>query len=339
VEHRLVTDLPGPDQGLTVLATGPLTHPDLLARLANLTGEPPAFYDAIAPIVAADSIDMTRAFFKSRYDKGDSSDYLNLPLTRPQYEALHQAILTARRVPPRPFEDPRYFEGCMPIETLCDRGLETPCFGPMKPVGLEHPESGEQFAAVVQLRKENQEGSAYNMVGFQTRMTHPEQERVLRMIPGLENARFLRLGTVHRNTFVNAPRILNPDLSLKAAPHLFLAGQITGVEGYVESAACGLLLSYLLRARLAGLSLPPWPPETACGSLLSHLAREQEDFQPSNIHFGLFPTFDQRVRKRDRGHHRAAWALSALERWLAASPVPPAGPRCHTPASLLDPKE
>lgn len=306
------------DDSITILATGPLTGDRLAADLERtLGGEHLAYYDAIAPVILAESIDFEKAFMASRYDKGDGDDYVNCPLSEEQYHAFVDAVLAAELVPLREFENPRYFEGCLPIEELARRGRETLAFGCMKPVGLRDPRTGERPYAVLQLRKENKEGTAYNLVGFQSRMKWPEQARVFRMIPGLESAEFERYGSVHRNTFVDSPRVLNPNLSLKVRPDLRLVGQITGVEGYVESAASGLALGVSIANLLErGEELMP-PRETALGSLLSHLRREDDDFQPSNIVFSAFPPLEVRARgKRDRRDKMVERALTAVGPYL-----------------------
>lgn len=323
-----VTELPEPPSegesgSITILATGPLTGDRLADALEQLLGEEHlAYYDAIAPVVLAESIDFSKAFMASRYDKGDGDDYVNCPLTEAQYHAFIDALLEAELVPLREFENPRYFEGCVPIEELARRGRETLAFGCMKPVGLRDPRTGERPYAVVQLRKENKEGTAYNLVGFQSRMKWPEQARVFRMIPGLEAAEFERYGSVHRNTFIDSPRVLNPNLSLTARPDIRLVGQITGVEGYVESAASGLALGISIANLLEkGEELLP-PRESALGSLLSHLRREDADFQPSNIVFSAFPPLEERARgKRDRRDKMVERALKSLAPYLEVAGV------------------
>lgn len=302
-----------------VLATGPLTGDALASDLERVLGEGQlAYYDSIAPIVAADSLDRSQVFSASRYDKGGDDAYLNCPFDKAQYEAFVAALRAAEKVAPRGFEHARYFEGCLPIEVMAERGVRTLAFGPMKPVGLTDPRTGRWPHAVVQLRREDAAGTAYNLVGFQTRMTQPEQRRVFAMIPGLAQARYERFGAVHRNTFVNAPRVLADDLSLRAAPSLYLAGQICGVEGYVESAASGLCLGVMLAGRLLGAPVSAPPRATALGSLLSHLSRPSDDFQPSNVVFSMFPPLDgmRRLGKRDRQTAHAERALLALEPWL-----------------------
>ena len=303
-----------------VVAAGPLAGESLAASLAGAIGsERLYFYDAIAPIVDAASIDMSRVFFGSRW-RPEDDDYLNCPLSEQEYGRFVEALLAADQVAPRPFEKQVHFEGCLPVEEMAARGPMTLAFGPLKPVGLVDPRTKARPFAVVQLRPENRERTAYNLVGFQTRLAHPEQKRVFRMIPGLEQAEFLRLGSIHRNTYVNAPQVLSERLELFARPGVYLAGQITGVEGYVESAACGLWLGLALAARLGpGVVLPPPPPETALGALLGHLRAEAANFQPSNVHFGLMPGLG-RVRKRERKERYAERARTAFAAWLRSLP-------------------
>lgn len=300
---------------LTVVATGPLTSDSLAAALGRLTGKGHLhFYDAIAPIVFADSLDMGKIFRASRYGAGE--DYLNCPLNEEEYERFYRALITAEQVPLRNFEEPRYFEGCLPIEVMASRGYLTLVYGPMKPVGLIDPRTGRSPFAVVQLRAENREGTLYNIVGFQTKLTYPEQKRVFRLIPGLERAEFARLGSIHRNTFVRSPGLLSPYLNFFRHPRLFLAGQISGVEGYVESAAMGLLAG-INAARLAQGLPPVTPPRaTALGALVHHLTNPAtKDFQPMNVNFGLFPPLERHVPKKHRGAAYAARALQELEKW------------------------
>ncbi|MHA1113770.1 MAG: methylenetetrahydrofolate--tRNA-(uracil(54)-C(5))-methyltransferase (FADH(2)-oxidizing) TrmFO [Alphaproteobacteria bacterium] len=314
-----------------IVATGPLTSPALAEAIRDLTGtESLAFFDALAPILHKDSIDFDTAWYQSRYDKGDGADYINCPLDENQYTAFIAALGADESVEFREWEkDTPYFEGCLPIEVMAARGPETLRFGPMKPVGLTDPRTGGRAHAVVQLRQDNALGTLYNMVGFQTKLTHGAQTRVLRMIPGLENARFARLGGLHRNTFINSPRLLDPTLRLKAQPRLRFAGQITGVEGYVESAAMGLLAGRFAAAeRQDGPALPPATPAlppatTAMGALLGHITggADAANFQPMNVNFGLFPPLDpDGTRKRPRGRERKALvsrrALADLAAWL-----------------------
>lgn len=301
-----------------VVAAGPLASAPLAESLAAAIGsERLYFYDAIAPIVDAASIDMSRVFLGSRWRPGEDGDYLNCPMGEDEYNGFIDALLAADKVAPREFEKQIHFEGCLPVEEMAVRGRMTLAFGPLKPVGLVDPRTGLRPFAVVQLRPENRERTAYNLVGFQTKLTHPEQKRVFRMIPGLERAEFLRLGSIHRNTYVNAPQVLNERLELKARPGVYLAGQITGVEGYVESAACGLWLGLSLAARLAkGLELPLPPLETALGALLGHLRTEAKNFQPSNVHFGLMPQIGK-VKKKLRKEKYAERGREAFSGWRA----------------------
>ena len=317
VVHAVVDRIP--EERPVVVATGPLTAGGLAEDLANTVGtEHLAYYDAIAPIVSADSIDWNRAFRASRYDKGGDAAYVNCPLDANEYEAFVQAVLAAEKVAPREFEHVRYFEGCLPIEVLAARGSRTLAFGCMKPVGLIDPRTGKRPHAVVQLRQENEAGTAFNMVGFQTRMKWPEQKRVFRMIPGLENAEFERFGSVHRNTFVDSPRVLGDDLALVAEPGVYLAGQVGGVEGYVESAACGLVLGLRLAHELNGHALRFPPPTTMLGGLIGHLRTARDDFQPSNVMWSMVPPIEgRRLSKRARRDAQVERALQDLGAWLA----------------------
>jgi methylenetetrahydrofolate--tRNA-(uracil-5-)-methyltransferase len=325
VVRQEATALPEPP-GLALVATGPLTSDALAAELAALAGDRLHFYDAIAPIVAAESIDRDVAYLRSRYGKGTGDDYLNLPFDEAQYRAFVAALLEGEKVAPHAFEEPRYFEGCLPIEVMAERGPDVLAYGPMKPVGLEDPRTGRRPFAVVQLRREDAAGTAWNLVGFQTRLTWPEQRRIFRtFVPGLRNAEFVRLGQVHRNTFVDAPRVLAPDLSSRARPHLFLAGQITGLEGYVESAACGHLAARAILDRLAGRPFRPPPAATAMGALHRHLTGEAHppgyDYQPTNVVFALFPPLAGRHRgKAARKEAHAERARKEIEPWLDEAP-------------------
>lgn len=314
-----------------IIATGPLTGDALVADIERFAGAGAfAYYDAIAPIVAADSVDWDRVFVASRWGKGDTeaerAAYVNCPLDATQYAAFVAAVLGAEKVAPRSFEEPRYFEGCLPIEVMAERGAQTLAYGPMKPVGLVDPRTGRRPYAVVQLRKEDGAGTAFNLVGFQTRMIFPEQARVLRTIPGLERAEFLRYGAVHRNTFIDAPRLLDDTLRLRGAGELYLAGQLTGTEGYVESAAGGWLAAHFLAERLAGRE-PLLPPATlAHGGLLAHLRRADGTFQPSNITFAhLAPWDGPRLAKRAKYQAMAERALGDLRVWCERSGLPPHG--------------
>ncbi len=313
VVREEVVDIPA---GLTILATGPLTSPALSQALQRVLGVKHLyFYDAIAPIVSTDSIDMTVAWKASRYDKG-GEDYVNCPLDRQQYHAFVAAIINAEKVPTRDFERCIYFEGCMPVEEMARRGRDTLAFGPMRPVGLVDPRTGTRPHACVQLRQDDAEGRLFNMVGFQTKMTYPEQRRVLRTIPGLERAEFVRLGSLHRNTYVDAPALLLPSLQVIGRKRLLLAGQIVGVEGYVESAATGLLAG-LNAARLLRGEPPIVPPRaTALGSLLAYVTqRGKREFQPMNANYGLFPPLARPLRGREKKAALAERALGELERW------------------------
>jgi methylenetetrahydrofolate--tRNA-(uracil-5-)-methyltransferase len=305
-----------------VLATGPLTSAPLAAELQALVGaESLYFYDAISPIVYADSIDTTAAFRASRWEDGDG-DYWNLPLDRAQYEAFVGALRAADTVPLHSFEAGLFFEGCLPIEEMARRGDDTLRFGPMKPAGLRDPRTGRWPHAVVQLRHEDKRGIAFNLVGFQTKLRVAEQQRILRALPGLSEAVFARYGSVHRNTFVDAPRLLAPDLSLRVRPGLFLAGQMAGVEGYVESAALGFVAGVNAAFRAAGRTPPEPEPTTAHGALLHHLRTlPPRAFQPSNVNFGLFPPLEGvgRVPRPEKNRRLAERALAALERYRAAA--------------------
>lgn len=335
VVREELTALPAPP---AIVATGPLTSPALHQALENQLGEGAlSFFDAIAPVVAADSLDLTKLYRGSRYGKGAGEDYLNAPMTKEQYQLFVDALLGAEQVPLREFErDIPYFEGCLPIEVMASRGRETLRFGPMKPVGLPDPRTGVEPYAVVQLRQDDLAREYYNIVGFQTRMTIPAQKRVLRLIPGLESARFVRYGMVHRNTFICAPKFLDPTLQLKALPGVRLAGQITGVEGYLESAASGGLAALFTLADLLGKNLPPPPPWTAHGGLIRHLQQANpKTFQPANITWGLIlePPGPLPQDKRQRRQQLAALALEAMSRWRATLPVPVPVPRLSPPGA------
>jgi len=303
--------------GLVVLATGPLTSSAMASDLKTITGEEYLyFYDAVAPIVTLESVNMNVAFLSSRYDKGEAA-YLNCPMNEEEYNRFLSALLSAERAPRKEFEKEVNFEGCMPIEVMAARGPDTIRFGPLKPVGLTDPRTGKQPYAVVQLRQDNARGTLYNMVGFQTHLKWGEQERVFRLIPGLENAEFVRFGVMHRNTYVNSPALLEGTCQCKKRADLLLAGQMTGVEGYVESAACGLVAG-INASRLARNKEPLlFPPETAHGALLNYITTaDSYNFQPMNITFGLLPPLDKRIKnKKERNKAIALRALEALERW------------------------
>jgi methylenetetrahydrofolate--tRNA-(uracil-5-)-methyltransferase len=311
-----------PSSGATIVATGPLTAMKLAESIGAATGSDAlAFFDAIAPIVHRDSIDMDVAWMAARWDKG-GKDYINCPMTREQYLAFHQGLLDGEKTEYKEWEGVPYFEGCMPIEVMAERGLDTLRFGPMKPVGLDDPRTGRWPHAVVQLRQDNALGTLWNMVGFQTKLKHSEQVRLFRTIPGLEKAEFARLGGLHRNTFINSPRLLDSSLRLRTAPHIRFAGQITGCEGYVESAAIGLLAGRFAAAELEGRTLSPPPPETALGALLGHITggADSASYQPMNVNFGLFPPVDGKARKADRKRAYTKRAEEKLAEWMETLP-------------------
>jgi len=309
----------------TIIATGPLTGSKLAEAIANETGQDAlAFFDAIAPIVHRDSIDMDVAWMAARWDKG-GKDYINCPLDKDQYEAFVQALLDGEKMPFKDWEvDTPYFEGCMPIEVMAERGAETLRHGPMKPVGLDNPRTGRWPHAVVQLRQDNALGTLWNMVGFQTKLKHGEQVRIFRAIPGLENAEFARLGGIHRNSFINSPRLLDCELRLKSKPNIRFAGQITGCEGYVESAAVGILAARFAAAELHGETFAPPPAETALGALLGHITggANAETFQPMNVNFGLMPPILGRHKRPDRKKAYTDRARAAFVRWLEEQRTP-----------------
>ena len=310
-----------PDTGPVIIATGPLTAPALADQIGGATGKDAlAFFDAIAPIVHFDSIDMDVAWMASRWDKGDTKDYINCPMTRDEYLAFHTGLMEGEKTEFKEWEDVPYFEGCMPIEVAAARGVDTLRYGPMKPVGLDDPRTGRWPHAVVQLRQDNASGTLWNIVGFQTKLKHAEQVRLFRTIPGLQNAEFARLGGLHRNTFIRSPELLDPTLRLKARPNIRFAGQITGCEGYVESAAIGLLAGRFAAAELGGAAMTPPPVETALGALLHHItgAAVAETYQPMNVNFGLFPPITGRTKKADRKKMYTERARAALGTWLAA---------------------
>lgn len=311
-----------PDAGLTIIATGPLTAAPLAEAIRAATGSDAlAFFDAIAPIVHFDSIDMDIAWFQSRWNKGDGKDYINCPMDRDQYAAFHQALIDGEKTAFRDWEkDTPYFEGCMPIEVMAERGFDTLRFGPMKPVGLDEPRTGRWPHAVVQLRQDNALGTLWNMVGFQTKLKHAAQVEIFRTIPGLQNAQFARLGGLHRNTFIRSPELLDRTLRLKGAPHIRFAGQITGCEGYVESAAVGLMAGLYTAAEHHGTAMDPPPATTALGALLAHITgdAEADTYQPMNVNFGLFPPVPGKTRKADRKRAYTDRARDALAQWIAA---------------------
>jgi methylenetetrahydrofolate--tRNA-(uracil-5-)-methyltransferase len=343
IERRVVEELP---PGPCIVATGPLTGGGLARVLGQLCGKALYFYDALAPIVDADTIDQSIAFRASRFgndsprraqpsaaespgpapddpeacaaEPPQEGDYLNCPLTREEYEAFVQAVRAGRKVLPHAFEEARYFEGCLPIEVMAERGMDVLAFGPMRPVGLVDPRTGRRPHAVVQLRAENRHLTAYNLVGFQTRLAYPEQPRIFRLIPGLQQAELLRYGSIHRNSYVDAPRLLGPELELRARPQVQLAGQITGVEGYIESTAMGLVAARFCAARLLHRPPSPPPPESAIGALYTHVTRPRrpdERFEPMNINFGLLPPLVTRANKKDRRRLYTTRALDAFATW------------------------
>ena len=322
VHREEVTQL-DPDDGITILASGPLTSAALSADIARLTGsEHLAFYDSISPIVDADSIDKDRVYFAARYDKG-TADYINCPFTPEEYDRFYDALISAEQVKEKEWEKLDYFEGCLPIEELARRGRDTLRYGPMKPVGLRDPRSGKNPWAVVQLRCENLRADSYNLVGFQNHLKYGEQARILRMIPGLENAKFLRYGQIHRNTYINAPRVLTPTLQMRDHPNIFFAGQLSGVEGYTESIATGMLAGIYASAYAQGTQLSPVPRETALGSLVNYITRaEGKRFDPANITFDLLVPLDEETRrkirdKRERHRIQCERALAAFDAWWA----------------------
>ncbi len=309
--------------GPAIIATGPLTGSALAAAIQSETGEEAlAFFDALAPIAYHESIDMDVAWMASRWDKGDTKDYINCPMDKDQYLAFHAALLNGEKTEYKEWEaDTPYFDGCMPIEVMAERGIDTLRYGPMKPVGLDNPKTGRWPYAVVQLRQDNALGTLWNMVGFQTKLKHAEQVRVFRMIPGLEKAEFARLGGLHRNTFIKSPKLLDETLRLKSRSNIRFAGQITGCEGYIESAAVGMLAARFWVAELEGVSLPPPPITTALGALLGHITggAEADSFQPMNVNFGLFPQPEGKTKKADRKRAYTSRAKADLNEWLAVS--------------------
>lgn len=324
IERGEIAGLPPEDWDSVIIATGPLTSPALAEAIGELSGEDSlAFFDAIAPIIHKESINFDRAWFQSRYDKegpaGTGKDYINCPMEKDEYLAFIDALLTSEKMEFKEWEkNTPYFEGCMPIEVMASRGVETLRFGPMKPVGLTDPNTGKTPYAVIQLRQDNALGTLYNMVGFQTKMKYGEQTRVLKMIPGLENADFARLGGLHRNTFINSPKLLNDRLQMKAMPRLRFAGQITGCEGYVESAAVGILAGRLAASERLGITLELPPATTAMGAILSHITggADAATFQPMNVNFGLFPDIVTKAKGREKKKAMSERALNDMAEWL-----------------------
>jgi methylenetetrahydrofolate--tRNA-(uracil-5-)-methyltransferase len=325
VSYEEVTELPA--DGQWIIATGPLTSTALAHSIrAHTNAEALAFFDAIAPIVYAESVDMSVAWMQSRYDKGETLEeqtaYMNCPMDKAQYDAFIEALLAAEKTEFRPEEAASYFDGCLPIEVMAERGPQTLRFGPMKPVGLTNPHNPMKPYAVVQLRRDNKLGTLYNIVGFQTKMRYGAQTTVFKMIPGLQDANFARLGGIHRNTFINSPTLLDDQMRLKSRPNIRFAGQITGVEGYVESSAMGLLAGRMAAAELLGRVLPPPPPDTAMGALITHITggAEAKTFQPMNVNFGLFPPIDARGGRKGRKDRYKAYtdrAKDSFTAWLA----------------------
>ena len=328
VRREEVTNIDEAD-GVTIIATGPLTSDALAAEIARLSTSPSSesrsaacaphlyFYDSISPIVEAESIDMSRVYMAARYDKG-TADYINCPMNEEEYARFYEALITAPSVEEKDWENLNYFESCLPIEEIARRGRDTLRFGPMKPVGLRDPRTGKTPYAVVQLRQENLRADSYNLVGFQNHLKFGEQARVLRLIPGLANARFLRYGQIHRNTYINAPTLLQPTLQMKAHPHVFFAGQICGVEGYVESIATGLLAGMHVAALAQGVPLSAAPRASAFGSLTRYVTHaDPKDFQPANITFDLLPALERKVRDRKERHRlQCEAALREFDSWL-----------------------
>lgn len=325
IERAEMTELPAADSGMYIIATGPLTSAALAEQIQAVAGgDILHFFDAIAPIVTADSVDMAKAWKQSRYDKGDGDDYINCPMDEEQYNAFIDNLLSGEKVAFKDWEkNTPYFEGCLPIEVMAERGRETLAFGPMKPVGLLDPHTGKRPYAVVQLRKENKQGTLLNLVGFQTKLVYGEQKRIFKMIPGLENAEFVRLGGIHRNTFIHSPTVLDRTLRLKARPNLRFAGQVTGCEGYVESASVGLMAGLFAAWEMQGREIVLPPPETALGAMLNHItvSAESELFQPMNINFGLMPPppvpeGKRKIKGLDRKRAQSERATAALTQWL-----------------------
>lgn len=307
-----------PSAGYVIIATGPLTSKALSSQIQRLTGADSFyFYDAAAPIVEKDSLNMNIVYLKSRYDKGEAA-YLNCPMNQKQFEMFYEALIHAQTAPLNSFEKEKYFEGCMPIEVLANRGLKTLLFGPLKPVGLEDPRTGERPYAVVQLRQDNAAGTLYNLVGFQTHLKWSEQKRVFQMIPGLENANFVRYGVMHRNTFLNSPVLLNEDFSFKAEDRIYFAGQMTGVEGYVESAASGLSAGYHLARRLKNFPVRLFPRATMIGSMAYYITHTNaKNFQPMNANFGLLPPLSKKIRnKKEKYEQMASYSLQIISNYL-----------------------
>ncbi len=326
IEEEII-EFPAEGAPLTIIATGPLTSPDFTAAiLQKVNNHSLSFYDAIAPVVYKESIDFDKAWYQSRYDKGDKFDYINCPMNKEEYYNFVEAILAAEKMPFHDFEEPHYFDGCLPIEVMAERGKDTLLFGPMKPVGLTNPHSAEKPYAVVQLRQDNKEDTLRNIVGFQTKLKHGEQERIFRMIPGLEKAEFARLGGIHKNTFINSPILLDEFLRLKAQPNVMFAGQISGCEGYVESADVGMCAGYFAASLLQNKTPIRPPKTTASGAMLEHLCDTTAEYQPMNINFGIFPTIQgevtangkfRKIKGADRKEAYCRRALNDFAAWQA----------------------
>lgn len=327
IRNEEITTLPSSDDEITIVATGPLTSEDLAKDIIKYIGnETLSFYDAIAPIIYKDSIDFSKAWYQSRYDKGDKFDYINCPMNKEEYDNFLNALLNAEKVEFKEFEKPAYFDGCLPIEVMAERGEQTLLFGPMKPVGLTNPNSSEKPYAVLQLRQDNKEDTLRNMVGFQTKMKYADQKRVFQMIPGLENAQFAKFGGIHKNTFIKSPILLDDFLKLKSKPNIRFAGQITGCEGYIESCAIGFLAGYFCANEVLGKEVLLPPRTTAFGCIYNHLRDDTniQNYQPSNINFGLFPEVDARISKNgkiikakgtDRKQLYTSRAITDIQEW------------------------
>lgn len=326
IVNQEITEFPAADAPLTIIATGPLTSSAFIEAIKNKVDQHSlSFYDAIAPVVYKESIDFSKAWFQSRYDKGDKYDYINCPMNKEEYYRFVDELLKAEKMPFHDFEEPHYFDGCLPIEVMAERGIDTLLFGPLKPVGLTNPHSAEKPYAVVQLRQDNKEDTLRNIVGFQTKMKYGEQTRIFRMIPGLEKAEFARLGGIHRNTFIQSPMLLDEFLRLKAQPNILFAGQISGCEGYVESADTGMLAGYYAACLAKGLNPVVPPKTTATGAMLGHLLDTTADYQPMNINFGIFPTIQgeitangkfRKIKGADRKEAYCQRALANFTDWL-----------------------
>ena len=327
VINQEVTTFPAADEALTIIASGPLTSPAFIEAIkTKINQQSLSFYDAIAPVVYKESIDFSKAWYQSRYDKGDKYDYINCPMTKEEYYRFVDELLKAEKMPFHDFEEPHYFDGCLPIEVMAERGADTLLFGPLKPVGLTNPHSSEKPYAVVQLRQDNKEDTLRNMVGFQTKMKYGEQTRIFKMISGLENAEFARLGGIHRNTFIQSPKLLDEFLRLKTQTNVMFAGQISGCEGYVESANTGMVAGYFAACLIKGKT-PLLPPQTtATGAMLRHLSDTTSEYQPMNINFGIFPTIQgeitsngkfRKIKGADRKEAYCKRALEDFDKWAA----------------------